>query len=214
MAEEPREYQSYLLRLWRTSSQGKSTWRASLARIQTGELSGLADLGSLFAFLEQQTGRNSRMDGDRLALNRKQQRDEVMRRVVLLLAIGFLTALSAVGTWLASRPPILLSFPPDATDLHMAANSWWEWTLSYRTPDSSNQWYSTTVHQLETDGWMESSERYVGGPPHTPATYTRMTSFGFVVIWERVELDGDAHRAHLRMYRWITIQPLRLVYQR
>lgn len=59
MAEEPQEYQSYLLRLWRTSSYGKPIWRASLQSAQTGEHRGFADLGSLFAFLEQQTGSNS-----------------------------------------------------------------------------------------------------------------------------------------------------------
>ena len=56
MPEEPQEYQSYLLRLWRTSSQGKLAWRASLESAQTGERRGFADLASLFAFLEEQTG--------------------------------------------------------------------------------------------------------------------------------------------------------------
>jgi hypothetical protein len=59
MAEEAQEYQSYLLRLWRTSSRGKLAWRASLESAQTGERRGFADLASLFAFLEQQTGSNS-----------------------------------------------------------------------------------------------------------------------------------------------------------
>jgi hypothetical protein len=59
MAEEAREYQSYLLRLWRTSSRGKPTWRASLDSAQTGERRGFADLTSLLVFLEQQTGINS-----------------------------------------------------------------------------------------------------------------------------------------------------------
>jgi hypothetical protein len=58
MAEEPQEYQSYLLRLWRTSSHGKPTWRASLESAQTGERRSFAELASLFAFLEQQTGSN------------------------------------------------------------------------------------------------------------------------------------------------------------
>jgi len=61
---------------------------------------------------------------------------------------------------------------------------------------------------------MVGGERYVGGPPHTPATYTRVTSFSFAILWEQVELDGDAHGAHIRIYRWITIPPLRLEYQR
>ena len=59
MAEEPQKYQSYLLRLWRTSSRGKPAWRASLESAQTGERRGFADLASLFAFLEEQTRNNS-----------------------------------------------------------------------------------------------------------------------------------------------------------
>ena len=62
MAEEAQEYQSYLLRLWRTGSRGKPTWRASLESAQTGERRGFADLESLFAFLEQQTNGNSRRE--------------------------------------------------------------------------------------------------------------------------------------------------------
>jgi hypothetical protein len=39
----------------------------------------------------------------------------------------------------------------------------------------------------------------------------RKTTFSFVILWERVELDGDIRGAHLRIYRWITIQPLKLL---
>ena len=55
MPEERHGYHSYLLRLWRTSNQGKPGWRASLESAQTGERRGFADLESLFAFLEAQT---------------------------------------------------------------------------------------------------------------------------------------------------------------
>jgi hypothetical protein len=55
MPEEPQEYQSYLLRLWRTSSHGGPVWRASLESAQTGERRGFADLESFFAFLAEQT---------------------------------------------------------------------------------------------------------------------------------------------------------------
>jgi len=133
-----------------------------------------------------------------------------MRQVVLLLGIGCLIASCFAGTWLASRPPIPLSLPPDATDLQMATHGWWGWIFSYRTQGSSDAWYSTIVHQLEANGWMESGERYVGGPSHDPATYTRMTSFGFAVLWERVELDSDACVTRIRMHRWIAIQRLKL----
>jgi hypothetical protein len=62
VAEEQREYQSYLLRLWRTSSHGKPGWRASLESAQTGEQRGFADLASLLAFLEKQTGADARSE--------------------------------------------------------------------------------------------------------------------------------------------------------
>jgi hypothetical protein len=52
MAEEPQEYLSYLLRLWRASLHGKPTWRASLESAQTGERRSFADLESLFAFFK------------------------------------------------------------------------------------------------------------------------------------------------------------------
>jgi hypothetical protein len=130
---------------------------------------------------------------------------------MLLLTIGCLVVVCFGGMWLASRPPIQSLFPADTSDIHMGANGWWEWTLSYQTPDPPFDWYVTIVHQLEEEGWMENGEQYIGGPPHNPATYTRMTSFGFVVLWERVELDGDMHGAHLRIYRWMAIQRLKLV---
>ena len=60
MPDEPQAYQSYLLRLWRISSQGKAVWRASLESAQTGERCGFADMVSLFAFLEQQTRADAR----------------------------------------------------------------------------------------------------------------------------------------------------------
>jgi hypothetical protein len=62
MLEEPQAYQSYLLRLWRTSSHEHAVWRASLESAQTGERRGFADLASLVAFLEEQTGDGSHQD--------------------------------------------------------------------------------------------------------------------------------------------------------
>jgi len=55
MADEQPGYRSYLLRLWRTTSQGRSTWHASLELPHTGERRGFASLEQLCAFLEQQT---------------------------------------------------------------------------------------------------------------------------------------------------------------
>jgi hypothetical protein len=62
MTEAPPPYQSYLLRLWQASSDGKGVWRASLESAQTGERRGFADLASLFTFLEQQTSAAVRPD--------------------------------------------------------------------------------------------------------------------------------------------------------
>jgi hypothetical protein len=59
MDDEPPDYHSYLLRLWRTSRDGNAIWHASLESAQTGEQRGFADLASLVAFLEQQTGSGS-----------------------------------------------------------------------------------------------------------------------------------------------------------
>ncbi|HJZ46172.1 MAG TPA: hypothetical protein VKE41_03365, partial [Roseiflexaceae bacterium] len=100
--------------------------------------------------------------------------------------------------------------PPDVTDVHMTANGWREWTFSYQTPGSSHEREATIVHQLEANGWMESGERYIGGPSPDPATYTCMTSFGFVVLGERIEIDSDARITRIQMRRWIAIQPLKL----
>jgi hypothetical protein len=62
MSDEPHDYYSFLLRLWRTSSHGKPAWRASLESAQTGERCGFADLASLVAFLEEQTGGDASQD--------------------------------------------------------------------------------------------------------------------------------------------------------
>jgi hypothetical protein len=62
MSEEPAMYHSYLLRLWRTSSQSNAVWRASLESAQSGERRVFADLESLFAFLEAQTGADAPRD--------------------------------------------------------------------------------------------------------------------------------------------------------
>jgi hypothetical protein len=51
MEHEPPAYQSYLLRLWRTSDGGEPVWRASLERAGTGERWNFASLEQLFVFL-------------------------------------------------------------------------------------------------------------------------------------------------------------------
>lgn len=60
------------------------------------------------------------------------------------------------------------------------------------------------------NGWTRRAERYTGGPLREPATYARKTSFGFVALWERVDLDGDLQHAHVHMRRWIIMQLLKL----
>jgi len=55
MAKQPREYISYLLRLWKVNGAGPSVWRASLEDPHTSARKGFPDLESLFAFLKEQT---------------------------------------------------------------------------------------------------------------------------------------------------------------
>jgi len=52
--ERGSDYLSYLLRLWRTSTDGQGVWRASLTDPLTGERIGFADLEALFEFLRRQ----------------------------------------------------------------------------------------------------------------------------------------------------------------
>jgi hypothetical protein len=47
-------YQSYLLRLWRTSTVEEAIWRASLENPQTGERLGFASLDAMVAYLRHQ----------------------------------------------------------------------------------------------------------------------------------------------------------------
>lgn len=65
MAKEQPDYASYLLRLWRTSGEEKTVWRASLESPHTGERLGFASLDDLFDFLRQQTGVSSDPSGDK-----------------------------------------------------------------------------------------------------------------------------------------------------
>jgi hypothetical protein len=128
-----------------------------------------------------------------------------MRRVALPFGISCLAVMCSCGIWLAFRPPIQSLLSSDATNTEVDATGRWEWTLTYRSSDRPYGWYFTIVRQLEEEGWMESGERYVGGPPHNPATYTRKTSFEYVVVWERVEIGGQPHVGDVRMWRWISL---------
>ena len=48
---EPKQYHSYLLRLWRDDTQG--SWRASLQSTRTERSRFFADIGQLWDFIEQ-----------------------------------------------------------------------------------------------------------------------------------------------------------------
>jgi hypothetical protein len=51
------DYRSYLVRLWRVSVGGATTWRASVECPHTGEQLGFASVQELFDFMSAQTGR-------------------------------------------------------------------------------------------------------------------------------------------------------------
>ena len=55
MTGEKRDYQAYLLRLWRVNTSRGAVWHASLEDSRTGERRGFANLDSLLKFLEEQT---------------------------------------------------------------------------------------------------------------------------------------------------------------
>jgi hypothetical protein len=64
MTGDQRDYQAYLLRLWRVNTGRGTVWHASLEDARTGERRGFADLENLFAFLREQivTPRNRQID--------------------------------------------------------------------------------------------------------------------------------------------------------
>jgi hypothetical protein len=55
MTGDKRDYQAYLLRLWRVNTGRGTVWHASLEDVHTGERKGFADLQRLLAFLEEWT---------------------------------------------------------------------------------------------------------------------------------------------------------------
>ena len=55
MTDRPREYQSYLLRLWRTGTGASVVWRASVEDIRTGQWHSFASLSAAYRFLDHQT---------------------------------------------------------------------------------------------------------------------------------------------------------------
>jgi hypothetical protein len=75
---QPRQYLSYLLRLWRESGD-PPLWRASLQSPQSEEVQGFAGLGDLFAFLENET--RSRLPGLECSDERGLQLKEKQRGV-------------------------------------------------------------------------------------------------------------------------------------
>jgi len=64
---EERGYRAYLVRLWPAHCEGQTMWRASAEDAHTGERRAFADLGHLFAFLEETVlcGRFTVEDKDR-----------------------------------------------------------------------------------------------------------------------------------------------------
>jgi hypothetical protein len=131
-----------------------------------------------------------------------------MQRIVIILGVGCLVAMCAGGMWLASRPPIQMWLPPDATDSRLGVG-YSEWTLTYRTAHPLSDWYFALVRQLEAAGWTRRETGYAGRPLPLldPVAYERRTLFAYLVLWERVEITGDLHIAQVRMRRWITIHP-------
>lgn len=64
MSRKQSDYISYLLCVWRSNGGCKRAWQASLQDPHTGKRIGFASLDDLFAFLRQQTGVASGLEGD------------------------------------------------------------------------------------------------------------------------------------------------------
>ncbi|MBN2005580.1 MAG: hypothetical protein JXA21_19630 [Anaerolineae bacterium] len=66
-----RDYEAYLLRLWRVRREGKVAWRASVENAHTGERKGFTTLEALFDFLRRQTGASPDSDESMAGTERK-----------------------------------------------------------------------------------------------------------------------------------------------
>lgn len=53
MSDEPDDYQTYILRMWRVQRQGEWHWHASIESRRTAERQWFANLDQLFAFLNE-----------------------------------------------------------------------------------------------------------------------------------------------------------------
>ena len=56
MPEEKPGYLAFMLRLWRSKTNGENYWRASLEQVDSGERIGFICLTDLIHYLEQLTG--------------------------------------------------------------------------------------------------------------------------------------------------------------
>lgn len=130
-----------------------------------------------------------------------------MQRLIVGLGIGCLVMLCAGGMRLAFWAPSQPVLPPDRIE-HRLEVTGWEWTLGYQAKTPHDVWYVPLVQQLEAEGWTRRAAGYSGRPLPLldPVAYERSSSFGIVVLWERVELSGDLHGGQVRMRRWISIQ--------
>ena len=64
MPEEKPGYMAFMLRLWRSKTNGETCWRASLEQTDSGERIGFICLADLVRYLEQLTGSSSRHETD------------------------------------------------------------------------------------------------------------------------------------------------------
>jgi hypothetical protein len=52
MEPSTKDYQSYLLRMWRVKDEAGGSWRATLEEVHSGELLGFPGLAALLGYLE------------------------------------------------------------------------------------------------------------------------------------------------------------------
>lgn len=65
MSEYPKNYQSYLLRIWQAIEGGQLTWRASLQDVKSGKIQPFASMDLFIQYVNERTSQlNNERRGD------------------------------------------------------------------------------------------------------------------------------------------------------
>jgi hypothetical protein len=127
-----------------------------------------------------------------------------------LLALGA----SAVGSWLAIRPPHAPILAPDVRDIQVVTVSSWEQQISYQVAGPPYVWYWAMTRTLEEQLWTLRTPLRpdLAGPRYNPIVSLRFERISLSFVVDKVSLDPDQRNpnlAHIHVCRRIVI-PWRL----